>query len=480
MHHPNRREVLQGATATAVAGCTARRTRSTGADPRNVVIVLTDDQRSDGFSFMGHPFLRTPHADRLAAEGTWCRNAFVTTSLCCPSRASMLTGLYAHRHGVLDNQSELDAAFPTYAEHLTAAGIDTCYVGKWHMGAADPHPRPGWQRWVGFRGQGRYRYPGPAKLPPLDRGFSYDGTFRKVSGYVTDLLTEEAVTYLREPRRKLHPFCMVLAHKACHAPFQPAERHAAAFSDAPTPEVHPVDDQTEPRWMRQLRGTEFDVERPYGTFADFTEWYRAYHRTLLAVDESIGRLVQALTDAGIAERTVVMLVSDNGFMHGERGVLDKRNAYETSIRVPWVAWGPSTIPRSEPREPLALNLDLAPTVLDFLGLEAPAGIHGRSLAPILRGEPVTSWREDFLYEYFFERRFPATPTVIAVRDRTHKLITYHGVPDRPELYDLVQDPAEQHNRYGTAPRRRDTLTKRLAALMRETGLRRDPRWSQGD
>lgn len=479
MKKPSRRTVLHGAAATALVACSgpSRGLRSTGVEPRNVVLIITDDQRADAFSFMGHRFLRTPALDGLVAEGAWCEHAFVTTSLCCPSRASMLTGLWAHQHGVLDNQSELPSEVPTYAQHLAGAGIDTCYIGKWHMGAANPHPRPGWQRWIGFRGQGRYTYPGPAKLPPLDRGFSYDGTFREVSGYVTDLLTDEAVAYLEEPRRRNTPFCMVVAHKAVHAPFAPADRHASAL-EGPVPDVPPLTEETQPTWMRAMRGTEFDAARPYGAFPDFEAWYRAYHRTLLAVDESTGRIVHALKRIGLAERTVVLFVSDNGFMEGERGVLDKRNAYESSIRVPWLAWGPGTVPAGAKVSELVLNVDVAPTVLDLLGYRAPASMQGRSVAPLLRGEAVADWREDFLYEYFHERRFPTTPTVRALRTRRHKLITYHGVPDGPELYDLERDPAEQRNAWGRMPKIRADLQARLAERMEALGLLAEPVWAR--
>ncbi len=476
---PSRRAVLGGSIAASLVGCGGP--PSSDAAPLNVVVVLTDDQRYDAFSFMGHPVLRTPHLDRMAGEGAYAAHAFVTTSLCCPSRASMLTGLYAHRHGVLDNRSELPSGLLTYGQRLQQAGIDTCYVGKWHMGADNPHPRPGWTRWVGFRGQGRYRYPGPDKLPPLDRGFSYDGDFRQVSGYVTDLLTEEAVGYLRargaEPSR---PFCMVLAHKACHAPFVPAPRHAGALAEATPPEATPLGDPALadlPGWMQHLQGTDFDAARPYGTWESFAAWYRAYHATLLAVDESVGRILATLQDTGLADRTVVLYTSDNGFLLGDKGILDKRNAYEASIRVPFIAWGP-TIAAGHRIQPLVLNVDLAPTILDLMGLPAPEGLHGRSVAPLLRAESETEVRYAFLYEYFHERRFPATPTMFALRTATHKLITYHGVPDGPELYDLVRDPQERTNLAGRPGqlRRQRQLAARLAEEMGRLELRAEPVW----
>ncbi len=494
MPERTRRDVLLGglttAALTACGGAEAPpptpvapdplAARPTGREPRNVVLVITDDQRWDGFGFMAHPFLETPALDRIAARGAWCAEAFVTTSLCCPSRASMLTGLYAHAHGVLNNQSELDPRLPTYAQLLQRAGYDTAYIGKWHMGGDDPHPRPGFGRWIGFRGQGRYVYPGPESLPELDRGFSYDGTMKQVSGYVTDLLTDEAVRYLKE-RKGGTPFCLVVAHKACHAPFQPAPRHADRFADAAAPAVLPDTDEAYaglPDWLRKLRrDTIFGVEAPYGQWPDFTSWYRDYHRTLLAVDEGVGRILATLEETGLSERTVVLFTSDNGFMHGEKGVLDKRNAYEPSIRIPLLAWAPGFVEGGRRVDELVLNVDVAPTILDLMGLETPEGWHGRSLVPALRGQ-AEKWRQDFLYEYFHERMFPTTPTVIAVRTATHKLVSYHGVDAPEELYDLEADPAETHD-LASDPQhaeRRKGLTRRLRRNARELGLLLDPVW----
>lgn len=458
----------------------------TDTAPRNVVLILTDDQRFDGFSFMSHPFLRTPALDRLAASGAWCAESFVTTSLCCPSRASMLTGLYAHRHGVLNNQSELPASIPTYAQRMQRAGVQTAYIGKWHMGAKNPHPRPGWDHWIGFRGQGRYTYPGPDTLPPADRGFSHDGELRTASGYVTDLLTDHALDYLEAHKDDEVPFCLVVAHKACHAPFVPAPRHADAFPDAPAPPILPDTDEAYahlPDWLRRMRrDTIFGVEQPYGQWPDFASWYRDYHRTLLAVDESVGRILAKLQETGNLQRTAVLYTSDNGFMHGEKGVLDKRNAYEPSIRIPLLISAPGLVQPGSRIDELVLNVDLAPTLLQLVGLAVPDDLHGRSIVPLLaaRGDRP-QWRSAFLYEYFFERRFPTTPTVFALRTQRHKWITYHGVDTPPALYDLVTDPSERHD-LADEPRRRKLrgeLEARLRKHMAQTGLMPDPVWGRG-
>jgi len=449
-----------------------------GRRPRNVLIVLTDDQRWDSFGFMGHPFLTTPHLDRLATDGAWFRHAFVTTSLCCPSRATMLSGVYAHSHGVVDNTSELASSWPTFATVAQRAGIDTAYIGKWHMGGHTPAPRPGWSTWKSFRGQGRYSYPGGPKVAPYDRGMDYDGVFREVDGYITDVLTDLACEWL-EGRSRDNPFCLVVGHKACHAPFEPAPRHAAAFADAPVPEPLPDTDEAYegiPGWLRRQRETIFGVDTPYRKWPDFRSWYLDYHRTLLAVDEGVGRLLSTLEATGQLDDTVVLYLSDNGFMHGEKGTLDKRCFYEPSIRIPWlgrVAGG-----ARGPLDPMVLNLDVAPTVLDALGLEPAATMQGRSVLPHLLGEPVHTWRDDFLYEYFFEASFPSTPTVLGVRTATHKLMSYHGLDSPEEVYDLVADPAERDNLAGREPRRRKGLRQRLRRLSEEHGLLLQPLWGE--
>lgn len=472
-----------GSFATALAGCAAAPLRSTGAEPRNVVLILTDDQRWNSLSFLGHPFLQTPHLDRMAAEGAHLPNAFVTTSLCCPSRASILTGLYAHAHNVLDNSSELDPAFPTYATLLRGAGVDTCYVGKWHMGAKNPHPRPGWDRWIGFRGQGRYVYPGGPEVAPLDRGFSFDGELREVEGYVTTLLTDHATEYLRS-RRPGRPFCLVLAHKAVHAPFVPRVADRDRFVDGPIPAVLPDTDEAAaglPAWLRAMRhDREFGVDHPYGKWPDFASWYLDYHRTMLAVDDSVGQVLAALAETGLDRSTLVLFSSDNGFMFGEKGVLDKRNFYEPSIRVPLLAWAPGWIPAGTRAPELALNVDLAPTILEALGYEAPPHWHGRSLVPLLRGLGAPDWRKEFVYQYFFERAFPDTPTLFGLRTERMKFSTTWGMDTADELFDLSVDPGETDNKVADPAYadRKGALAGRLRQRCAALGMVTKPVWGQ--
>ncbi len=446
--------------------------RRNGREPVNVLVVLVDDQRWDMLGVLGHPFLKTPAIDRLAAEGTHHAEAFVTTSLCCPSRASFLTGLYAHAHGVLDNKVELSPTLPTWNRIAERADVDTALFGKWHMGGPNPHPRPGWRRWIAFGGQGTYE-------PGADARWSFDGELKTVSGYTTDLVTDHAVAWLKEPARKERPFAAVVSHKAVHAPFVPAERHRALFEDVPVPSTLPDTDAAYahlPGWLRDMRHeTEFGVERPYRRWPDFASWYRDYHRTLLAVDEGVGRLLATLEDTGLAGKTAVIYTSDNGFMVGEKGVLDKRNAYESSIRVPLLVRRPGA-PPGVSRE-LALNVDLAPTVLDLLGLQAPPDLHGRSLLE-LGQEPA--WRQEFVYEYFHERSFPDTPTLFAIRTKRAKLVTTFGSGEPDELYDLKADPQEATN-LAMDPahdEQRRALKGRMRKKLGALGLLEQPVWGR--
>jgi N-acetylglucosamine-6-sulfatase len=496
---PSRRDLLRSSSMAAVlAGCGSGPApqapepspvpdvpdpadpRPNGRAPKNIVFVLTDDQRWDGFGAAGHPFLKTPNLDRMAREGALCSHAFVTTSLCCPSRATMLSGVYAHVHGVLDNVTPMPKELPTYPKVLRRAGYHTAYVGKWHMGGASAAPRPDWDHWVSFPGQGQYFYPGPEERPEAERAFNINGTLTPVEGYVTDLVTDHAIEALAQ-RPPDKPFCLVVGHKACHAPFQPAPRHRDALADVPVPTPLPDTEESylgRPAFLRAMRKSIFGVERLYGgRWASFEEWYRDYHRTLLAVDEGLGRLLTALEEQGLLEDTVVVFTSDNGFMLGEKGCLDKRCFYEPSVRVPLLVLAKGAVAPGTVIDELVLNLDVAPSLLDIAGLKAPENMQGESIYPLLLGEKQ-KWRGDFLYEYFFEQNFPQTPTVRGVRGKSAKLITYYGVPDRDELFYLPDDPDEMNNRIADAEmgQRRKHLVKRLRQLSRRYGLRGRPDW----
>ena len=416
------------------------------AEPPNIVIILSDDHRYDFMSFMEESpvWLETPGFDRMAAEGVHLANAFVTTSLCSPSRASILTGQYAHRHRVVDNASGIPEGTVFFPQLLREAGWRTAYIGKWHMGEDLDDPRPGFDHWVSFRGQGTYR----------DPVLNVDGRRGEVRGYTTDILTQFAIDWLEQVQGEGSdaPFLLILSHKAVHAEFVPAERHAGTYADVeiPYPPTMPKTEANlagQPRWVRAQRDSWHGVDYAYHGQFDFDTFYRRYAETTLALDESVGRVLEYLDGSGLREDTLVIYLSDNGFSLGEHGLIDKRHAYEESIRIPLIAWGPRFLAAGATSDALVRNIDIAPTVLEIAGVEPVRRIDGRSVVPALRGEPLDSPGE-LLYEYYWEHAFPHTPTTFALRGERYKYIYYHGVWDAQELYDLATDPREQHNLAG--------------------------------
>ena len=441
----------------------------------NIVFILIDDQRFDAASALGHPFLETPHLDRLIERGVLFENAFVTTSLCSPSRASILTGQYAHRHGVLDNRTRLDPSTPTFPQELQGAGYQTAFVGKWHMGGTSDAPRPGFDRWVSFPGQGSY----------YDQTFNIDGERVLRQGYTTDLITDYAIDFLAGREGTKQPFMLYVSHKAVHAPFRPAERHRGSYAGRrypPPPTMANRHDNYEgkPNWVEAQRRSWHGVDGLYDNTVDFQQFALDYAETMRAVDDSVGRIVGALEQQGLLERTLLVFTSDNGFQFGEHGLIDKRTMYEASIRVPLVVLAPGFERGAGGlrRPELIVNLDFAPTFLEAAGLDVPSTVQGRSFLGLIDGDRADAppWRDAFLYEYFWERSFPQTPTVLGVRTDQHKLMRFHGVWDRYELYDLMADPGERHNLVG------DFITRHGAGNV-ETRLSvaaRDARTEGGD
>jgi arylsulfatase A-like enzyme len=440
--------------------------------PANVILILSDDHRYDFMSFMdgAPPFLETPNLDRMAAEGTHIANAFVTTSLCSPSRASIFTGQYAHRHGVVDNTSGIPEGTVFFPQLLQDGGWRTAFIGKWHMGEDVDDPRPGFDHWISFRGQGVYVNP----------TLNIDGERRQVEGYTTDILTDHAIDWLdrQDSLPDRPPFFLVLSHKAVHAEFVPAERHAGRYADEPIP--YPVtmprtqsNLESQPRWVREQRFGWHGVDYAYHGQFDFDTFYRRYTETLLALDDGIGRVLDRVLESSFADNTIVIYMSDNGFSMGEHGLIDKRHAYEESIRIPMIAWGPGMVPAGVRMEDLVRNIDIAPTMLDLAGIQPTTVMDGRSVLPVLRGEPMDSSGELF-YEYYWEHAFPHTPTTFALRGDRFKYIYYHGVWDTQELFDLRTDPQEQHNLIDI-PAYQDTanaMKDRLwATLERTDGMR---------
>ncbi len=415
--------------------------RKTGAKPKNILVILTDDHRYDAMGFMkAQSFGDTPTLDRLAREGVHFRNAFVTTALCSPSRASIFTGLYAHQHRVVDNNHPIPPGLTYYPEYLQAAGYDTAFIGKWHMGAETDAPQPGFDHWVSFKGQGHY-------LPHED-GLNVNGRKVPQKGYITDELTDYALDWIGR-RDSKKPWMMHLAHKAVHSEFIPAERHKGRY-DKETfryPETMKPGVPGRPMWVENQRNSWHGVGYPYHGTLDIGDYYKRYMETLLAVDEGIARIMDLLEKRGELDDTLILYMGDNGFMFGEHGLIDKRAAYEESMRVPMLMRCPSLFGAGAVEQVVA-NIDVAPTMLAAAGLEAPDGIAGANMLPLISAKDNggdVPWRQELMYEYYWERNFPQTPTVHALREDRYKYIHFHGIWDLDELYDLAADPHENDN-----------------------------------
>ncbi len=436
--------------------------------PRNVVFILTDDHRFDAMGFTGHPFLETPHLDSLASNGVHLKNAFVTTSLCSPSRASILTGLYTHKHRVIDNNRLVPEGTIFFPQYLQRAGYSTAYVGKWHMGGAHDDPRPGFDHWISFKGQGNYLPPGP------NYTLNVNGKRVKQKGYITDELTDYAVDWLETQKDSEKPFFLYLSHKAVHANFTPAERHEGRYQDVdlsflPRGEGITAQDDA-PRWVRDQRNSWHGIDFSYHSNRGLDYLYRRYCESLLAVDDSVGRVLEQLKEMGIHDETLVIYMGDNGFMWGEHGLIDKRVSYEASIRVPMMMQCPDLYEGGKVVQRVIGNIDVGPTIMHAAGLMTPGYMDGRSFLP-LPNDPGMDWRDYFLYVYYWEKNFPQSPTQFALRGDRFKYITYYGLWDVDELYDLNADPGETKNLINDpdfAPIAKD-MENRLYAMLGEAG-----------
>ncbi len=463
-----------GASPTAPAPVVEPAAAPTPAPQRpNFIIVVTDDMAYGLFGAGKRmPFLELPNLDRIAAQGVQFDQAFVTTSLCSPSRATILSGKYAHSHGVRTNDdTDLSTAVTTFPQVLQQAGYKTAWIGKWHMDPRNDGPRPGFDRWVSFKGQGVY----------TDQQMNEDGVRVPRTGYTTDLLTDYAVSWLEQ--RGKEPFAMVVSHKAPHGPFTPAARHANSLADAQMAEPADFRDtfKNKPSWQRRyamcggaptaMQGCPDPLpsELPLWQWSAREPWRLNYLRTLMSVDDGLGRMLQTLQARGLAQNTYVIFTSDNGSFLGEHRLGDKRLAYEESLRVPLVVTGP--LVRARRSNGMVLNLDLAPTILELAGVTVPSDMQGRSLAPILKGD-AHSVRDGFLYEYFTEGLIPVVPDIFALRTSRLKYVTYPGSADE-ELYDLALDPGEMTNLAASpdyAAARADARSQ-LDALLARSGAR---------
>jgi arylsulfatase A-like enzyme len=416
----------------------------------NIVFILVDDLRWDELGISGHPFIRTPNIDRIGKDGAMFRNAFMTTPLCSPSRASFLTGQYAHTHGITDNvdRSAASHTLVTFPLLLHKSGYETAFVGKWHMGN-DDKPRPGFDRWVSFKGQGAY----------LNPDINEDGKPVKPTGYITDILNGYAVEFIKRPHDK--PFLLYLAHKAIHPEvtqnndgsvnlsdaelFIPAERHRELYAGKPIP--HRPNYKQAPEGKPALQRVIGDLP-PLGlATATRDETIFGRQRSLMAIEDGVGEILRVLRETGQLDNTIIVFTSDNGYFYGEHGLsVERRLAYEESIRMPLLMRYPKEIKAGVVRNEFALNIDLAPTLLELAGVAVPDAMEGRSLVPLLNGKrPI--WRNSFLIEYYSDNVFPRVLKMgyKAVRSGRWKYIHYLELEGMDELYDLKTDPFEMKN-----------------------------------
>jgi arylsulfatase A-like enzyme len=450
----NRRQALRttgGLLAAGAAGLGLPLSASGRAkEPPNIIFILTDDHRWDALSILGHPVVETPNLDRLCGEGVRFENAFVTTSLCSPSRASFLTGQYAGTHGVKNNLTPWNNNNVTFLERLKSAGYDTSFIGKWHMPGGLPRLR-GLDQFITFTvqgGQGRY-----FNCPLIVDGVETES--RKA--YITEELTDYALEFMTRKRNK--PFCLYLSHKAVHHQFLPPPHIAGVYKDKEL--ALPPEADTWISW---------NLDHLYcGLIGPLERTYRNYMEALHATDLEIGRVLARVDALGIADNTIIIYFGDNGFFFGEHRLMDKRWAYEESIRVPCIIRDPRQNTSAGKVAPqMVLNVDLAPTILEMAGLDPAKGMAGQSMVPYLQN-PIKPGRDAWRYEYFQD--FPyRIPEMEAVRTTRYKYIEYKGRKPR-ELFDLQTDPREQRNLMNTIEGRNllPQLQKRLAELRREVG-----------
>ncbi|HET7220579.1 MAG TPA: sulfatase [Vicinamibacterales bacterium] len=445
----------------------------------NILFILLDDLRWDTLGYAGHRALKTPQIDRIANEGVNFTNAFCTTSLCSPSRASLLSGVYAHRHGVTNNFTEFPASLPSFPGVLQQTGYATAYVGKYHMGENNDAPRPGFEYFVTHKGQGKY----------FDTEFNINGERRETkSGYYTTVVTDMALEWLKRDHGG-KPWMMIVGHKAPHSFYTPEPKYAHAFDDVPV--AYPdsaFDLGGKPAWIKDRMYTwhgiygplfewrkKFPDDRPEAV-RDFANMVHAYWGTILSVDDSVGRLRGWLEESGQLDNTIVVFVGDNGLLEGEHGMVDKRTMHEPSIRIPMAVRYPGLTRTPKVVTEQVLTVDMAPSLLELAHAPAIANTDGRSWVRLVQSGD-SGWRKSWFYYYNYEKEFPYTPNIRGVRTAEWKYIHYphgDGGPDRhsAELYNLQTDAGERVNRAadpGAAPILAQ-LKAELGRLMAATGL----------
>ncbi len=431
----------------------------------NIIFIMSDDHAAHAIGAYGSRINATPHIDRLAAGGMRLDNCFCTNAICAPSRASILTGTHTHINGVTTLGSRLDGRQETFPKLLQAAGYQTAIVGKWHLGHGGVHDPTGFDYWNVLPGQGLYRD------PEFIDG-SEGGEYKTHQGYVTDIITDLALDWLGR-RDQDRPFCLLVHHKAPHRPWEPDARYADLYEEIDIPEPSTFDDDYRNRAQaaaaarmrvdRDLTATDLKQPVPEGlTPAAEKRWkyqryIKDYLRCVAAIDDNVGRLLDYLDTEGLAEDTIVIYTSDQGFFLGDHGWYDKRFMYEESLRMPFLIRYPRAITPGTTNADIVTNLDFAPTFLDYAGLPIPAAFQGASLRPLLGGATPTDWQTALYYRYWMHLGDHYVYAHYGIRTQRYKLIYYYadalGQPatiDEPkepewELFDLERDPHEMNS-----------------------------------
>ncbi|MGA2067253.1 MAG: sulfatase [Thermoguttaceae bacterium] len=410
----------------------------------NILYIMADDHAAHAVSAYGSRINHTPHLDRIAREGMRLDCCFCVNSICTPSRACILTGKYSHKNGV-PVFNRFDGSQPTAAKYLQSAGYYTGMIGKWHLGS-DP---TGFDRWTILPGQGVYH--DPAFLDSAGR--------RVIKGYVTDIITDLAIDFLKgRPRQK--PFFLMCHHKAPHRPWNPDDKHFALYDEGDIPEPATLRDdystrsdaarETTMTIRDHLTREDLKADPPPGLAGDallkwkYQRFIKDYLRCVASIDDNVGRLLDFLDREGLTRNTVVIYTSDQGFFLGDHGWYDKRFMYEQSIRMPFLVRWPAVIKPGTVQGAMVLNVDFAPTFLEMAGCKVPGDIQGRSFMPLLAGRRPADWRTSWYYRYYHDPGDHNTRAHYGVRTETHKLIYFWKIKQW-ECYDLVHDPDELHN-----------------------------------
>lgn len=434
----------------------------------NIIFIMSDDHASHAMSCYGSRINSTPNLDRIADGGMRFDNCFCTNSICTPSRASILTGTYNHVNGVTTLLTLLDNKLQTFPKLLQENGYQTAIFGKWHLGMGPEHCPTGFDDWAVLPGQGRYHNPEFLFKGPDG------GTKRTVPGYVTDLITDMSLDWLKE-RDKERPFCLLYQHKAPHRPWYPDEKHAGMYLNEDIPEPATLQDDytnrasaakaAEMRVGVDMNSTDLKCEIPHELPEEemrkwgYQRYIKDYLRVVASIDDNVGRVLDYLEQEGLAENTIVIYTSDQGFFLGDHGWFDKRFMYEESLRMPFIIKYPKEVQPGSVNDDIVLNLDFAPLFLDMAGVPIPDSIQGQSFRQILQGNTPKEWRQSMYYRYWMHKRDHNVNAHYGIRTKSHKLIYYYSDPlGQPgadegtyepewELFDIENDPYELNNVY---------------------------------